>query len=142
MHAVSYTKSLERKHLFLKTTSFYWCFWNWFRISLSHLLTFRRFLVNTENVDKYCARVIPLCNFISSGSGSFVFCNRSLEVVVVDMRFFWGGLHSKLSYLFVLLLLCTENNYIIDLGKTVSEECQKNKHWSFENVKLNLKVLF
>ena len=84
-----YTESLERKRSCLKSLPLTEVFDIDFPFSLPHFLTCRSIslLVNIGKVDRNLPHVSALSNWVSTGNGSFIFCNRRLEILVADMIF-------------------------------------------------------
>ena len=82
-----YTASLERKRSCLKSLPLTGVFDIDFRFSLPHFLTCRSIflVVNIGKVNKDLPHVSASSNWVSTGNGSFIFCNRSLEILVVDI---------------------------------------------------------
>ena len=122
-----YTESHERKHSLLKSL-FTDVFQIDFAIRLPHLLTCRLISVHVHFYN-----------------GSFIFCNRSLEIMVVEIRSLWWDLHCKLSFLFMFdLRPCfhIQKKIILSLGKLVSKECQKIWKYIKEQAFIILKCKF
>ena len=119
-----YTESLERKRSCLKSLPLIEVFDIDFSFSLPHFLTCRSIslLVNICKVDNDLPHVSALSNWVSTGNGSFIFCNRRLEILVADMIFDEIFTARSLVCLFLspwASFSWTGKDYIINLRNTV-----------------------
>ena len=118
-----YTESLERKRSCLKRLPLTEVFDIDFPFSLSHFLTCRSIslLVNIGKVDRNLPHVSALSNWVSTGNGSFIFCNRRLEILIADMIFDEIFTAHSLDYVLSpwASFPWTEKDYIIDLRNPV-----------------------